>query len=242
MSMQSPTRFGASGKSGASQRALASSLPEDLRIPLGTTHLRGSVGGAPTAKGAVLLIHGSGVQLDDRRDCLIATQLRQAGLLTLGIDLLDEVERLDRHNVFDVEFQAQRLLEVNVWLARHLEGVDVPIGYFASGIGASIVLEAAALDPSRASAIVVRGGRPDVAQFWLPKVTAPTLFIVDGTEGATAKQARASCDRLTGENQIVVVGSPSHSFSEPSVMQAVAREAETWFLRHLVAQPERPAS
>jgi putative phosphoribosyl transferase len=155
--------------------------------------------------------------------------------LRCAVDLLGDSEGADRHNVFDVDLQTTRLLQVTAWLSGQADMENVPLVYFGDGIGASVVLEAAARQPSRASAIVVRGGRPDVAAFWLPRVTAPTLFIVDGSDATVQRQAECCCRQLRCEKEIVIVESPGHLFCEREAIEEVGQHARRWFLKHLVA-------
>ena len=60
--------------------------------------------------------------------------------------------------------------------------MGVPIGYFGASTGAGAALQAAARAPAAVSAVVSRGGRPDLAAPYLARVTAPTLLIVGGLD------------------------------------------------------------
>ena len=59
---------------------------------------------------------------------------------------------------------------------------DLPFGYFGASTGAAAALVAAARHPGMVTAVVSRGGRPDLAGALLPKVAAPTLLLVGGAD------------------------------------------------------------
>jgi putative phosphoribosyl transferase len=94
-------------------------------------------------------------------------------------------------------------------------------------------LWAAAASPSLpVSAIVSRGGRPDLAGPRLARVQAPTLLIVGGADRLVLdlnQQARA---KLTCENRLDVIPGATHLFEEPGAMQQVAHLARDWLARH----------
>lgn len=185
------------------------------------------------ASGIVVFVHGSGVDRLDERDRYVARKLRQKGFATLQPELLDSRQALERHNAFDIDLQAARLLEAVRWLDGTRWASDLPLGYFSSGIGAGVALLAAAKRPQRAAAVVCRGGRPDAALFWLPQVQAPTLVIVEETNPA----ALLAYEKLAGQKELVVAPSASHRFNEPLALDAVAQHACRWFSRHLASQP-----
>ena len=72
--------------------------------------LDGFLGIPPTASGIVLFAHGSGSGRFSPRNRFVAHQLQQGGIATLLIDLLTVDEAEDRHNVFDIDLLADRVL------------------------------------------------------------------------------------------------------------------------------------
>jgi pimeloyl-ACP methyl ester carboxylesterase len=106
----------------------------------------------------------------------------------------------------------------------------------AAGGGAA--LWAAAYLDSRVSAVVVRGGRPDLAAEKLPAVTAPTLLLVGGNDGHVLDLNKAALQVLgsAGESELVVVPRAGHLFEGPGQLEAVADAACEWFGRHLQQQ------
>ena len=167
------------------------------------------------ARGTVVFVHGSGVDRHDERNQFVADTLRQAGFAAVLLDLLEPYEARQDHHAFDVELQADRL-------ARALDSLRagrklvVPLGIFATGIGAGVALLAAARRPAEVAAVVARSGRPDAALRSLHRVKSPTLLIVDEPDSCN----RQALERLAVDKELVVVPSRSHFFASPSRSKA----------------------
>jgi pimeloyl-ACP methyl ester carboxylesterase len=86
--------------------------------------------------------------------------------------------------------------------------------------------------PGSISAIVSRGGRPDLAGKILPRVKAPTLLIVGGNDSQVIEMNEEAFNILTIEKQIVIVSGATHLFEEPGTLEQVARLAADWFVTH----------
>jgi putative phosphoribosyl transferase len=185
------------------------------------------------ASGVVAFAHGSGSGRHSPRNQFVARELQQAGLATLLLDLLEEEEAEDRHKVFDIELLALRLLAAAHWLGDNASTRSLALGYFGASTGAAAALVAAAREPGRVSAVVSRGGRPDLAMRWLPQVKAPTLLIVGGNDEPVLQWNRDALERLSIEKELVVVARATHLFEEPGALEEVARHARRWFVRHL---------
>jgi putative phosphoribosyl transferase len=97
-------------------------------------------------------------------------------------------------------------------------------------------LVAAAELGSRIGAVVSRGGRPDLAGAALKMVTAPTLLIVGGFDGAVIELNEQAFARLTGTKSLEIIPGASHLFPEPGAMEAVIVLATRWFSTHLSAR------
>jgi pimeloyl-ACP methyl ester carboxylesterase len=204
-------------------------------IPVGARRVAARVQRAEQPHGTVLFVHGSGVDRHDRRNQFVADRLRCAGFDTVLLDLLEPYEAIECGNVFDIDLQAARL-EAALERLKHKRPLHTPLGYFATGVGAGVALLAAAKRPEDVAAIVSRSGRPDTALFWLPKVRAPTLLIVDGPDHCNRK----ALEQLTVEKELAVVPSASHFFREPGALDAVAHHALRWFSRHLAKPAAEP--
>ena len=68
---------------------------------------------------------------------------------------------------------------------------DALFGYFGASTGAAAALIAAAKLPNDIATVVSRGGRPDLAANYLPRVKAPTLLLVGGLDTEVIELNRA---------------------------------------------------
>ena len=94
---------------------------------------------------------------------------------------------------------------------------------------------AAAKLGSRIGAVVSRGGRPDLAGAALEMVTAPTLLIVGGFDGAVIELNEQAFARLVAAKSLEIIPGATHLFPEPGAMEAVIVLATRWFSTHLTA-------
>ena len=211
---------------------LANHLPEPVVIPAEGVLLPGTLTLPPYPAGVVLFAHGSGSSRFSRRNQHVANTLVAANIGTLLFDLLSEEEEASRSNVFDVELLAGRLRHATDWIAERPATADLHIGYFGASTGAAAALVAAA-DDARVRAIVSRGGRPDLAGDFLPRVTAPTLLMVGGADRPLLGLNWAAYRRLGGIKRLEVVPGATHLFEEPGTLEIVAGLARLWFLEHI---------
>jgi putative phosphoribosyl transferase len=198
-------------------------------IAIGDIRLEADLAIPATPIGWVLFAHGSGSGRRSARNVAVATELNQAGIATLLFDLLTQEEELDRRNVFDVELLARRLVEATRWLAADPDADRLPIAYFGASTGAAAALLAAAELGDGISAVVSRGGRPDLAWEGLSEVQAPTLLIVGGADRVVLDLNQAAAAQLTCPNELVIVPGATHLFEEPGALEQVAELATTWF-------------
>ena len=205
----------------------------EVSIPADGVRLCGDLHIPSGATGIVTFAHGSGSSRHSPRNRSVAGELQEAGLATLLMDLLEEVESGDRDKVFDIELLASRLLDAARWLGNNAETRNLRIGYFGASTGAAAALVAAAREPARVAAIVSRGGRPDMALPWLPEVKAPTLLIVGERDSPVLDWNRDAYRHLSAEKELIVVPGATHLFEEPGAMHAVAIHACRWFVRYL---------
>jgi putative phosphoribosyl transferase len=86
----------------------------------------------------------------------------------------------------------------------------------------------------KAGAVVSRGGRPDLAsEQALLKVQAPTLLLVGGYDDGVIELNQLAYEQLSGEKEMQIVPGATHLFEEPGTLEEVARQAASWFARHL---------
>jgi alpha-beta hydrolase superfamily lysophospholipase len=160
--------------------------------------------------------------------------LRKAGLATLLLDLLTPAEDADYDRRFDIALLVERLHDATRWLSSEPATHGLPIGLFGASTGAGAALQLAAAVPSKVSAVVSRGGRPDLAgRSVLERVKAPTLLIVGGDDTEVLLLNQAAFDCLACPKSLVVVPGATHLFEEPGTLEQVAQHAADWFTRHL---------
>ena len=209
----------------------------EIRIP--PHNLPGTLILPAQPQAVVAFAHGSGSGRFSPRNRQVAARLQQENLGTLLFDLLTEAEADDRRNVFDIPLLAQRLGEAIDFLRAHAATRALPIGLFGASTGAAAALVAAAQRPGEISAVVSRGGRPDLAGDALPLVRAPTLLIVGGADTEVLMLNRAAARQMRCEQELAVVPHATHLFEEPGTLEQVQELAARWFGRHCRPQPAR---
>jgi putative phosphoribosyl transferase len=209
---------------------------DDVHIEAGSARLAGNLRIPKTATAMVLFVHGSGSSRHSPRNQFVARTLNNAGLATLLFDLLTpEEELIDARTAelrFDINLLAERLVHATKWTKEQKETRDLRIGYFGSSTGGGAALVAAAELSDDVSAVVSRGGRPDLAGEALPRVKAPTLFIVGGEDDVVIDMNEEARAQMQCEVKIDIIPGATHLFEEPGALEQVARLASDWFLLH----------
>lgn len=204
-----------------------------VQIPAGTARLDGELNIPEGATGTVLFAHGSGSSRLSPRNMYVARVLQDAGLGTLLFDLLTVAEAQDRAKVFDIDLLAERLMAATDWLGEQALPEGMRLGYFGASTGAAAALQAAARLGPRISAVVSRGGRPDLAEAYLDRVVAPTLLIVGEQDPVVIELNEAAYAALQTEKDLAIVPGATHIFEEPGALEQVAELAANWFTRYL---------
>jgi putative phosphoribosyl transferase len=210
-----------------------------VRVPVGPG-LFGELVVPPAAVGFTLFAHGSGSSRLSPRNRLVARELNARGVATLLFDLLTRAEEETRANVFDVELLAERLVETTRWLLGQPHARGLEPCFFGASTGAAAALAAAARLGARVRAVVSRGGRPDLAEPYLARVSAPTLLIVGGDDEVVLDRNRHALAALSCERRLVIVRGATHLFPEAGALEKVAALAGDWITQHLVAIPAGP--
>jgi len=212
-------------------------MERKVRVSAGPVTLEGNLGIPDSTRGIVLFAHGSGSGRHSPRNCYVAGALREAGLATLLVDLLtpeeEEVDLRTRRLRFDIGLLADRLADATDWLAQEPDTQDLRVGYFGASTGAAAALVAAAKHPEAVSAVVSRGGRPDLAGKALSRVVAPALLIVGGEDEPVIGMNREAFEQIRAQKKLEVVPGATHLFEEPGTLEEVARIAAAWFARYL---------
>lgn len=190
----------------------------------------------PNATGIVLFAHGSGSSRHSPRNRFVAEELNQKHLVTVLADLLTrEEEAVDEQSGalrFDIPLLTRRLVKIVDWLGSYDLIFQLPIGLFGASTGAAAALDAAAERPEKVSAVVSRGGRPDLAKR-LREVKAPTLLIVGGDDEPVIEMNRTALAKMSCGKRLEIVPHATHLFEEPGALERVADLAGKWFVTHL---------
>jgi len=212
----------------------------EINLAIGDVELGGDLTAPVSPSGLVVFAHGSGSSRHSGRNRKVAAALQERGLATLLFDLLtleeEERDAIDAQLRFDIPLLAGRLVGVVEWVHRQELLQPYRIGLFGASTGAAAALIAAAQRPELVSAVVSRGGRPDLAEEWLPLVQAPTLLVVGGADRQVLELNRTALARLTAPGQLTVVPHATHLFEEPGALDEVARLAGDFFLEHLAGK------
>jgi len=203
---------------------------ELIKIRADSAQLDGMLDIPIDAKGIVLFAHGSGSGRYSPRNQYVASVLQSSGIGTLLFDLLTSEEAEDRKKVFDIELLSQRLLYAMEWTRKNVK--NLKIGYFGASTGAATALKASVATKAEISALVSRGGRPDMVVSILEKVKTPTLFIVGGNDLEVLRLNKLAYDRLRCEKELKIIVGATHLFEEPGKLQEVAELAAEWFAKH----------
>ncbi len=206
-----------------------------LLIPEKAITLNATLTCPPKARSLIIFAHGSGSSRHSPRNQYVARRLNQDGFATLLLDLLTkEEERVDEstHKLrFDVELLAERLLGATRWAWLQPEIKTLKVSYFGASTGGAAALIAAANSGTIVS-VVSRGGRPDLADIYLPKVKAATLLIVGGNDHTVIELNQTALTKMNCTKKLTLISGATHLFDEPGALEQVSRLASSWFLTH----------
>jgi dienelactone hydrolase len=209
----------------------------EMKIPVGEVVVEGTLTLPPGAKGVVLFAHGSGSSRFSSRNQYVAKEFNKATIGTLLFDLLtqeeEETDIMTAEYRFNIPLLADRLIGATEWLRNDPKTKRLAFGYFGASTGAAAALIAAAKLPSEISAVVSRGGRPDLAGKFLSNVVAPTLMLVGGLDTEVIELNRQALDHMKTEKKMVIIPGATHLFEEQGTLEEVAKVSTDWFLKYL---------
>ena len=208
-----------------------------VRIPVGSVVVDGNLAVPSGAKGVVLFAHGSGSSRFSPRNRYVAKFFNAQKIATLLFDLLtNEEEQEDLITAeyrFNINLLAERLIGATEWLKKDPQTKNCSFGYFGASTGAAAALIAAAKLPNDVTTVVSRGGRPDLAANYLPRVKAPTLLLVGGLDTEVIDLNRQAMEQMSAEKKLVIIPGATHLFEELGKLEEVAKISTEWFLRYL---------
>jgi len=210
-----------------------------IRLVVDGAPLEGNLSIPKKAKGIVVFAHGSGSSHNSPRNRFVADVLQKAGLATLLFDLLtlkeEAADSISGHLRFNIDFLARRLNGASDWVTRNADTRGLALGYFGASTGAAAALVAAAEKPDTVKAVVSRGGRPDLASYYLPRVKVPVLLIVGGLDTTVIELNQQALAQLGGIRELAIVPGATHLFEEQGTLPQVADLAAAWFVKYLGA-------
>ena len=213
---------------------------EAVRVDVGIVAVDGDLRVPERASGLVIFAHGSGSSRFSRRNRAVAAALETAGFGTLLLDLLTpQEESVDERTAeyrFDIDLLGRRVLGATDWVQARPDLHHLPVAFFGASTGAAAALIAAAARPEIARAVISRGGRPDLADEYLPRVQAPTLLIVGGDDEPVIEMNRDAMRRMRAPVELKIIPGATHLFEEPGALEQVATLAADWCRRHLTTK------
>jgi alpha-beta hydrolase superfamily lysophospholipase len=187
------------------------------------------------ARGIVIFAHGSGSSRHSPRNNYVARILHSCGIGTLLLDLLTQDEDTDYKSRFDIPLLTRRLLAATHWLQTEQQTRHLPIAYFGASTGAAAALQAAAVLGNKISAVVSRGGRPDLAGADdLSMVVSPTLLLIGGLDDIVIELNQEAYSQMHCTKHITIIPNATHLFEEPGALETVASLASDWFKQYMM--------
>jgi hypothetical protein len=115
------------------------------------------------------------------------------------------------------------------------------LGLFGTDVGALAALRVASRWPGCIGAVVAQDGdlrdAADGGAAWLPRVAAPTLLVVVGSDQRLAECNRRALRQLGCNKRLEVVPGAFGAQAGPGARASVAELAAAWFVRHLAHAP-----
>ncbi|MBQ0734731.1 dienelactone hydrolase family protein [Aquimarina celericrescens] len=209
-----------------------------ISIKIGDVVLQGNLTIPENPLGIIIFSHGSGSSRLSPRNNYVAKVLQEKGLATLLFDLLTEQEDTIYENRFDIDLLTKRLIAVTNWVKNYTDTKGLKMMYFGASTGAASALRAAASLGSDISAVISRGGRPDLAMKELNKVTAPTLLIVGGRDDIVIQLNQKAYQKLQCDRELKIISGASHLFEEPGKLEEVANISAHWFIKKISVEDD----
>jgi dienelactone hydrolase len=208
-----------------------------VEIPGRGHALNGDLTVPAAARGLIIFAHGSGSSRFSPRNRFVAARLTDARFATLLADLLTPAEEAadadTGHLRFNIDLLAERVVSLVDWADQHPDLGVLPVGLFGASTGAAAALVAASRRPAKVSAVVSRGGRPDLAGMVLAHVSAPTLLIVGSLDVEVLELNSEAARQMRAPVRLDVIRGATHLFPEPGTLAQVASRAAGWFDEHL---------
>ncbi|MEE2037275.1 phosphoribosyltransferase family protein [Nocardiopsis sp. CT-R113] len=207
-----------------------------VRVRAGRVYLDGDLTVPAVLRGAVVLAAGEG--RSDPRWQAISSAMQQAGYATLLLDLLTVQEQESGSGGADTAVMGERLSAAVTWLRRATDAANEPLGVLGSGSAAPAALVTAAERPEDVAAVVVHGGRIDLAEPSLPEVRAPVLVLLESRDSFVRELGEWARGRMGGPTDLRVMSGAEQLLHGAKEWRQVAGETLDWFDRHLAGRRE----
>lgn len=207
-----------------------------VSVPAGASSLYGEFAVPPGEGSTVVVIaRALGLAHPLEADQELARALASSGHATLIVDLVEEGERGRADEVRgDPGLLANRLVASCWWLMRAPSLYSPMLGLVGMPTAAEAVLQAASAISGVIKGLVVLGGRPSAFdEEVLPRVEAPTLFVVGGHNEEGIEFYREVMTRLHVEKTLELLEGAGEELTEEIEWEQFSRHADKWFTRYL---------
>lgn len=216
----------------------------DVSIPFRNLVFPGFLDIPAPASGLVVFAHGSGSSRFSLRNQYVAQFLQDHGYATLLFDLLtrdeEDIDSMTHHLRFNIPLLSERLVGVTHWVMASPKIKNLPLAFFGASTGAAAALMAATQVPEAITCVISRGGRPDLADDALSRVTSPTLLIVgERDETVLDLNIKAKDAMIKAQTHIEIIRHATHLFEEPGTLERVAMLSAQWLDTYCVQSTDR---
>ena len=210
-------------------------ISKSVRIPDGNVQLLGDLQIPELADSLVIFAYDFGGIRNHPRTRHVARIMRGHGLATLLCELLTEDEAgedISEKKCHNADFLARRLVALTRWVIKNPDTKHLQITYFGANTGGAAALIGAAKFPKKVQAVVLRGGRADLAAKALTRVLCPTLLMIGENDATGIEVSQGVFSRMVCHKEVQVVPGASCLFGEPGKLETMAHLSADW-LRHL---------
>jgi putative phosphoribosyl transferase len=225
------------GMSADTDRLQAGFTTREIRIPTGTVVLEGVLATPDDPEALVLVVHVGMEPSVCAHLQTVADILLREGFSTLVFGLLTPEEFAEQgpHLQSNIGLLKQRLVCAAHWVTDEDEARHLRIGILGSGTGGAAGLVAAADLGRFVGALVLCGGRPDLAGNALRRVQTPALLIAGGLNDEEVEFNQDAYDMLKGEKELIILPSANDLLQQGPSLEDAAHLAADWFHQHLQA-------
>ena len=164
---------------------------------------------------------------------MVADYLVQQGFSTLLFNFLATKEDSANESRNSVRTLAERLVIVSEWLLSFEITMNLHQAYFGTNEDAAAAIYATAAEGTEIAAVVLCGGRPDLAMEVLPTLQTPTLLIVGSNDNEVLQFNQKAFESMHSPKRLEVISGASHAFEEKGTMEKVCVQATAWFEQYL---------